>query len=150
MLCIPIICDLCNHFMTCDRPLRTLHRNKNIRVQLLIVRNHKAKALAFIIGSDHLLNPVHQNPGNLGFFTLTSLILKKLHLNRIEMKRTAGILLRYKKVFLLSFHLYESKAAAVTDKGSHLLLCLPVSLDILATLRHLKTAIIQKFLENRL
>ena len=136
--------------MSCYCALRTLHRNKNIRIQLFIIRNHKAEALAFIIGPNHLLNPVHQNCGDPGFLTLTTLILQKLHLNRIQMKCTAGIILRYKKVFLLSFHLYESKATTVTDKGSHLLLCLPVSLDILATLRHLKTAIIQKFLENRL
>ena len=128
--------------MSCYCALRTLHRNKNICIQLLIIGNHEAETLAFVIGSDHLLNPMHQNSGDPGFLTLTTLILKKLHLNRIQMKCTAGIILRYKKILLLSFHLYESKAAAVTDKGSHLLLCLPVSLDILATFCHLEASFI--------
>ena len=80
-----------------------------------------------------LLTGLYQHQAGIG---------KKLHLNRIQMKCTAGIILRYKKILLLSFHLYESKAAAVTDKGSHLLLCLPVSLDILATFCHLEASFI--------
>ena len=95
--------NLCHNFVTIICPKRMFPRNKDVLLNLLIIRNHKSIVFTFLKCTNYFRDSMSKNLYNRSFPALTGSFFFHFHLYPILMKSAHSIILGNIQIFFLIF-----------------------------------------------
>ena len=110
--------NLCHNFVTIICPKRMFPRNKDVLLNLLIIRNHKSIVFTFLKCTNYFRDSMSKNLYNRSFPALTGSFFFHFHLYPILMKSAHSIILGNIQIFFLIFQFHKTKSFRMSNKSS--------------------------------
>ena len=119
MALIAIGSKLHHYLCARNRPFGAFFRHENIRADLRIIRNHKAKILRLLVSTHKLFPFVLQNTDHRRLPPLSAAVRQRRNLHSVQMKGSHGMLRGNIKILRKPLHFHKAEALDVPDKNTY-------------------------------